>query len=360
MKQQLEKDIVGEWKFIRNQDNRKPKTFNELEPLPILFGKNINGYIFYEDKKCENKLGYFKNVGGGIREDRKTIYLGNKTEYKIEDDSLKIFDLLDSSWYNQRIFSIVGDTLTLQTSDSVFAKYARIRYKLDAKETYDKIIVSSSGCYGTCPILDISIDKNGDVLYFGEYYNTENGFYSSTISEQDFQNILIDFKKADIQNLKDNYQANWTDDEEVSITFIRNHKIIKTINDYGRQAPFELIWAYSKVRFLYQQIKLVPVKNEKLKLPLWRKSFEMGEQICDLSKSESFYLLTELYYGKEVSKKIEPKYKIQDWTDEKSNESIYTDGQFYKLADKTIDIGFDFITENNFKNRFRPKNEYER
>jgi hypothetical protein len=54
-----ESNIVGEWKFVRIVDNRKLKLGDELIPersyrrLPM-------GYNFYEDKTCENKVGYFK------------------------------------------------------------------------------------------------------------------------------------------------------------------------------------------------------------------------------------------------------------------------------------------------------------
>ncbi len=358
--QQFEKDIVGEWKYVSTRDNREPKLNDELWQPASLSNRGTNGYIFYQDKSCENKVGYFKRIKGAKWEDGKTIYLGNKTQYKIEDGNLKILDLCDSTWQNQKIFSIVDDTLILQTNDSLFVKYARVHYTLNPNETYDKIIISSSGCFGTCPIMDISIDSNGEILFWGESYNTENGFFSSNITKEKFQNILTTFKKADIQNLNDNYQANWTDDETVTIAFIKDRQIVKSITDYGRQSPVELIWAYTPIRFLYQQIKLAPLKKDKPNLPIWSVNFETGQDIFNLSKAESFYLLTEIYKGKEVSAEIELKYKIQYWSEQDKKETIYTDGQIFKFADKTIDIGYNFLTVNNLQKRFRPKNKYEK
>lgn len=358
--QQLEKDIVGEWTYIRTLDIRKPNANDELLPPPPPFRRNTSGYIFNEDKSCENKLGYYKRIEGNEREERKIIYLGNKTKYKIEYDSLKIFNLLDNSWQSQKIFSITNDTLTIQTSDSLFAKYVRIKYQLKPNETYDKIIVSSSGCYGACPILDISIDKNGNVIYLGKRYNTQNGFFTSKISKVEYQNIETNFKKAEIKNLKDSYQANRTDDETVTITFVKNDKIVKSITDYGRQAPAELIWAYSPVRFLYQQINLKPLKPEITNFPKWSISFETNQKICNLTKSESFYLLTEIFKGKEVVQKFDSKYKIEFWNDNDKKEILFTDGRIFKFTNKTIDIGYNFLTENNLTTKFRNKNEYER
>lgn len=356
--QQLEKDIVGEWTFVKIVDNSKTNTDSETLPSPL--GNTRIGYIFNQNNTCENKLGYFKRINGKTRIDRKIIYLGNETQFKIEDDSLKIFDLSNSTWNSKKILSILGDTLTMQISDSVFSKYARAKYKINPNEHYDKILVSSSGCYGTCPISDISIDKNGKVFYFGERYNTQNGFFTSNIAKEEFRNLELAFKKVDISNLKDSYQSDWTDDETVTITFVKDGKIVKSITDYGREAPIELIWAYTPFRYLYQQIKLEPFKNDKQIFSKWGISFETSHQICTLTKSEGFYLLSEIYEGKEVIQNFKKKYKLEVWNNNDKKEIAFTDGRIFKFKEKTIDIGYNFLTVNNLNTKFRTKNEYEK
>ncbi|PIF31106.1 hypothetical protein CLU81_1583 [Flavobacterium sp. 9] len=357
---QLNKNILGEWTYIKTEDQRKPQKISDIKfPPPSPFGNHISGYIFLENNVCENKSGYFNFIKANEREDRKTFFLGTTTKYKIENDSLKILDLVSKTWENQKIHSIIGDTLTTQISDSIFAKYARTKYKIDPSENYDKIIVSSSGCYGSCPVSNISIDDNGNILFYGQHYNTKNGIFKSKISKNQYQKIQTSFKKADIKNLKDNYEANWTDDETVSITFIKNNKIIKSISDYGRKSPSDLIWAYTPVRYLYQQIKLNPLKTEKPLLSLWRISFTKGNQICDLTKSDSFYLLTEIFKGKEITYKFENRYQIEFWNDEDKKERINTDGRFFKYRDKTVDIGYNFLTKNNLTDKFRQKDKYD-
>lgn len=357
---QLNKNILGEWTYIKTEDQRKPQKISDIKfPPPSPFGNHIPGYIFLENNVCENKSGYFKFIKANEREDRKTFFLGTTTKYKIENDSLKILDLVSKTWENQKIHSIIGDTLTTQISDSIFGKYARTKYKIDPNENYDKIIVSSSGCYGSCPVSNISIDDNGNILFYGQHYNTKNGIFKSKISKNQYQKIQTNFKKADIKNLKDNYEANWTDDETVSITFIKNNKIVKSISDYGRKSPSDLIWAYTPVRYLYQQIKLTPLKTEKPLLSLWRISFTKGNQICDLTKSDSFYLLTEIFKGKETTYKFENLYQIEFWNDKDKKERINTDGRFFKYRNKTVDIGYNFLTKNNLADKFRQKDKYD-
>lgn len=359
----LEKDLLGEWSYIKTDDQRKPQTKNNSNipppPPPPPFGLPKEGYIFLENNIAENKSGYFKRIDATERENRKTFFLGTKTKYKVENGSLKIFNLGNKTWENQKLSSIVGDTLTTKIGDSIFAKYARTKYKINPNENYDKIIVSSSGCYGSCPILNISIDNNGNIIYYGQEYNTQNGLFNSKITKSQYQEIQTNFKKANITNLEDNYEGSWTDDETVTITFIKNNKIIKTIRDYGRQSPTALVWAYTPVRYLYQQIKLTPLKTEKKLFPIWRISFRKGNQICDLTKSESYYLFTEILKGKETNDPFEHKYHIEFWNNQDKKEIIYTDGRYFKSKDKTIDIGYNFLTLNNFTTKFRLQDKYD-
>jgi len=358
---QLNKDILGEWSYIKTQDQRKPQKNNDLKipPPPPPFGRHIQGYVFSDNNLCENKSGYFKRIEADERKDRKIIFLGTETKYKIKNDSLKILNLLSKTWENQKIHSIIGDTLTTEINDNIFAKYARIKYKINPNENYDKIIISSSGCFGSCPVSNISIDNNGNIFYYGQYYNTQNGFFKSKITKKEYQKIQTNFKRADIKHLEDNYEANWTDDETVTITFVKNNKIVKSISDYGTQSPAVLIWAYTPVRYLYQQIKLIPLKAEKPLLSIWGISFTKGNRIFDLTKSESFYLLTEIFKGKETAYKFESRYQIQFWNNDDKKEIIYTDGRYFKCKDKIIDIGYNFLTVNNLTYKFRQKDKYD-
>lgn len=361
--QALENSIIGEWTFTKTEDNRKKNQHDKLFPPPPPFGKMTNGYIFSDSGQCENKIGYFKRIEASEREDRKTLFLGNNTKYKVEDDSLKIYDLAKNIWKNTKIYSIIGDTLTLQTSDSIFAKYSKVVYKIDKNESYDKIIVSSSGCYGSCPIMTVSIENSGKLCYLGQNYNTINGLFTSNISKTEYLKLENNFKKSGIASLDEHYSAGHTDDETVSVTFIKNRKIVKTIYDYGSEAPTEFIWAYTPVRYLYQRVKLQPFKIDKTYLPMRQISFETKNKICNLTKSESFYLLTELQYGKIIPHKFEEKYKIVFWNDKDEQEIIYTDGRFFKFTDNqkivTIDLGYNFLTVNDLIKKFRTKNEYE-
>jgi len=91
----LEKDLVGEWIYIKTDDQRKLQTNSNsnIPPPPPPFGSPKRGYIFLENNIAENKSGYFKTINAVERENRKTFFLGTTTKYKIENDTLKIFNL---------------------------------------------------------------------------------------------------------------------------------------------------------------------------------------------------------------------------------------------------------------------------
>ncbi len=354
-----EKTIIGEWTFVKKES----KNQNDDIPPSLSRGLFVRGYNFLPDNICENKLGYFKRIQGNERHEEKTLFLGTITKYKIEEDSLKIYNLNDSTWNSQKIVSITADTMTLQKNESTFFKYSKTNYRIDDSEHFDEIIISSSGCYGTCPNNDISINKNGQVIYFGDEYNTVNGYYKSKVSSAIFSKLEIDFKKANIKNLQDLYSANWTDDETVSVTFIKDNKVVKTICDYGRQAPTEFCWAYTSARYLYQKIHLDTISNNLNYSPFKDALLKFDGMVCELSQSEGFYLWTLLLSSNETNKTFTGKYFIvNSWRREKKG--VKTDGQLFQFTandgtTKTYDLGFNFIKANGLDKKLRSKNQYD-
>lgn len=370
--EKFKKPICGEWIFVRvgsdsDINNKKGEGKRKVfEQAPKRF-ENLNyrkGYIFYSNGSCEDKRGYFKQIDGKSHDERRTVFLGTDTKYEIEDDSLKIFNLVDSTWKGIKIRSITPDTLTLEVNDTVYFKYARINYKTDKAQSFDMIIVSTSDCYGTCPISSTCIDKYGNYIFYGQNYTTKSGLYKTKTDQSLYLRIENNFKKADINNLNENYWANWTDDQTISVTFIKNNQIHKTVSDYGRQAPREFYWACIQLQYLYQRLNLKPFSANTTK-PVFivHTYFENNDKVCELLGSEAFYLTTELYKGKASNHKFDKKYILRYRDFKGSWQNFWTDGRYYeyKKNKKTtiIDLGYNFLMRNNLNERFRQKNEYD-
>jgi len=350
--------ICGEWTFVRIEKNNKTINSDLVFRPTLMHGHYKNGYVFFHDNSCEDKLGYFR------RENCKWIFLGTKTKYKIEEDSLKVLNLSDSTWKSTKVQSITSDTLTLVTKDSILIKFAKEHFKIDKNLSFDKIIVSSSPCNGPCGISNTSIDKNGKVIFWGQHNNTLDGLFTLALKKQVFSKIEQDFKKSDIDKLKEEPDYECSDCQTISVTFIKDNKIYKTIEDRSHQVPVEFYWAYMPLRFLYQTINLKPLTGKKYEqFSISHIGFKFKNQICVLKKSEQFYLITELYNSKEVSHDFNRKYIIQFWDKDDKLRKIYTDGRYYQLkeTDKpiTFDLGYNFLERNNLYSKFRKKYEYE-
>ena len=347
---QFEKDILGEWNFAKYIDLKIQQNNNQIiEEPPSPFSVNLGGFIFKENGNLIDKIGFFDFDEGKSREDSRFLYKGDSTNYKIDDDSLEIFNPIGKSWNKFKIISVTKDTLTLQKSPDYSIKYYKPKYKLNPSETFDKIIVSSSGCYGICSIMSIEFNQNGEVFYLGEKYNTVNGYYTSNISKSEYKSIENSFKKANINGLENVYSAPFTDGNTVTISFVRNNKIIKTISDYGSEAPPELIMAYRKAMFKYQQLKLSKfITNESFPNSAWI-NFDKNKKQIFLSQSENFLLINEILNSKKVKTDFRVKYKLIIHDD--VDFVIESDGRFFKHQNDIYDLGYNFIDINNLENR---------
>lgn len=253
-----EEIIGGDWKLITDEPFH---ITNEGDTVRLINSKPPIGfhatYSFLNQDIYEDKRGFFETINRKTSPSSSRIhYLGNTSKYAIEGDNLKLYDLGEKKWDTYEIVKLKADTLHLKTSSEYILKFKRKVYDFKNKDSFDKIIISSSGCYGSCPVSSILIDKSGKIVFEGLEYTTEIGLYKSKITKVKFGEIIKSFQKADWKNLKEKYDASHTDDERISIVFIKNNKIIKVISDYGHESPEEFIWAYQSLRYLYQHLKL--------------------------------------------------------------------------------------------------------
>ncbi|MDI9312571.1 MAG: DUF6438 domain-containing protein [Limnohabitans sp.] len=282
--------IIGNWTEIEKEEfgpikitsNNKKEDFSEssleLKPKPP---RHKYDFSFHTKSEIINREGFFKNVGGKDFDDRRFLFLGTKTKYIIDSDSLKILDKVSNQYDKYRILSLDKYKLCLIKDRNDTLYFKKRSYNIKCKDTFDKIFIQSSGCYGICPISSTLIDKNGQVIFEGIEFNTRKGLYTSKFNPTEFQEIITSFQKANWVHLENSYKANHTDDELLIIIFIRNNKIIKTVTDYGRQSPEEFVWAYQPLRFFYQKLKLTHLcltrdnldENTKLFLKLKQKNF---------------------------------------------------------------------------------------
>ncbi|MDM1046027.1 hypothetical protein HX004_14450 [Myroides sp. 1354] len=355
---QVRETLVGDWELII--DDSLVDDF-PLESFRLPLGMTISkdSISFY--------LGFYQEKLDSLTGRRMRQFLGNTVPYQVNKDSVYIKSLVTHNWaFQWEFIAKRNDTLELATNDSTIIRYKKLTYNLDIVPDFDQIIYSSSGCYGTCPILDISVTKEGYVLFQGEGYVKSLGFYTGHLDRQTTQTIFDKFRKANPLVLENSYAVDHTDDETLTTTFIQNGKIVKTIHDYGMAGTKELIWAYMLLSNIHDVMKLDPLPYDEPFYPkLHSFSFKRDNLVLPLAKSESFYLWTALKKAKQVDKAFDSKYKLVftdnlDYWGPDPNEarthkyeikSIVTDGQFYKFEFEdreaiTYDLGYNFLERN--------------
>ncbi len=288
--------------------------------------------------------------------------MGFKTKYAIDDTLLKVWNLEELKWDLFNIQFDTKDTLVIK-GDNIRDYFVRPKYQLTSIPTYDELIVTSSGCYGSCPINRILLKSTGDVVYNGKYHNTINGLYSSHISKNEFNAIEKKFGIADYMNLENSYNAGWTDDNTINMTFVKNGRIIKQIEDYGSQSPPALQYAYNSVLYLYQH-SLQHTTVDTTALYNYMTFENKDHKIYPFSRSECFYLGTLLLSSPLVDKKFITKYKavFNDW-DPSDKEQVLTDGQLFRFVandgkSTTYDLGYNYFDRNGLNNKFTEKIKY--
>ena len=110
--------------------------------------------------------------------------------------------------------------------------------QLPANHTITKIEYQTSGCFGSCPIFDMTIEATRHAVWDAKYYNKINnkqvtGKFSTTISEEKLNEIIQLLNYMDFTNAKDEYAVNWTDDQTATLKITYDNGKTKSIRDYG-------------------------------------------------------------------------------------------------------------------------------
>lgn len=359
--------IQGDWERIfEKQTHLKrwipPSNFRVLEGMTI----TKDSIDFYK--------GFFGSGFDSVTKKRTFIYLGNLVPYKVGKCRIIIKNPLTKKWEVR--WKFVGrnsDTLCLAINDSSVIRYHKINYNHDTSINFDQIVYSSSGCFGSCPILDISLDSRGNVFFHGEGYVEPLGIYATKISESMTRYIFRKFNRANPLTLPNNYSIATTDQQAIVTTFIKNKKVIKTIYDYGESGPKELVWAYQSIRYIYSTaiLNLLP-RDEPFYPELAFYTFKKGNRFLPLEKSQSFYLWTELVSAKRTNVQFQPKYQIvfrnnytyfgpdpaKEKRDKNEIPSITSDGRFFNFkfivdSSSSYDLGYNFIKRNFEEGNFK-------
>lgn len=349
----FEQDIIGEWVEVKILPIDNETNGLHLPP-PFSFYRPKTGLKFERDGKFKFSPGYIGVVTGKNAEE--DVFLGTDSKYKIFKDTLKTFDLSINAWVNRQILSVSHDTLNLKTNDGVLEKYTREHFGPNDTKLFDEVIVSSN--YGST--VDVIVRNNKEIIFDNNFYRNPHSLVSSTISDDKWIRILKDFQKSNWSVLKNAYLRHMDDGEQVTVTFVKDKKILKTVIDQGSIAPYAFYWAYMPLIYLDQHFgkqKLIHIPDY---LDIHNSfDFRTGTSEINLFASENFYLLNQFLSARKISGSFKEKYKIR-YISGDGYEEISTDGRYFKFPQKNdtpviLDIGYNFITQNNLKSRLKKR-----
>ncbi|GAA4305592.1 hypothetical protein GCM10023183_19940 [Nibribacter koreensis] len=337
------------------------------------------GFTFMTNGLVDTKAGFYKYTAPNETGKRRALYIGSESVFHVQNDTLRIFNPTDSTWILRTIYKLNRDTLSFFHTEEIVCTFIKKNFNLETAPKFDKIIVSTSGCYGSCPISSTMIESNGQVTFYGERYTSKLGTYHGKISRARYLELQKKFQKADLSNIGTHFSDGVTDNEELTVTFIRGDSIYKTITDYAHSGPLELRWALHEARNLYQTVQLKPIAkgNKLFSTSISFLYFSQGENKLRLSQSEGYLLWDYLRKGTITEKEFQSRFKLgfyknnlwvpsgeetNQWVpfgeepilqkDDANNvKEISTDGRYFKFVRQhkppvTIDVGFNFFERN--------------
>ncbi|NHN26951.1 hypothetical protein FIA58_014805 [Flavobacterium jejuense] len=353
-KKEEKNPLIGNW-AVKEKLNDE---YNDYEN----FGLNI-----LNDSILEYKFGFYEDVPTIMKtlnfDRRKTDmkitalrFLGTKTKYKVKNSTLQFWDLADSIWIKYQIKTLNNNNLILEDKNQ--NKYDLVKDTIIYNDStlYDAIIVDRDHIgLGLTGRNTTYINRNGTMYFKGLGFNTSEDDFITQLNSNIIKPIFEKFNEIDILKMKDNYRCTAPDSQNNSITFVKNGKIIKTIQDCTRRAPIDFYAAYNELSYLYQKVKNKIDYNFILDNRLHFPSFENSIVQHKIYNSEFFLLELELQKGKETTIPFETKYTLY-FSYRNGNQGflfskIETDGRYYKFyyndtTTKTIDIGYNFIEAN--------------
>ena len=118
----------------------------------------------------------------------------------------------------------------------------------------DMITLQRTGCYGTCPIYEVSIFGNGIVSYEGKGFTAHQGKHVGVIEESKVKALFAQMNKLDWENYPDIYPIDNVDFPQFFLKYhtVQTDKVIKA----NTQAAAELLALSKEIDALVKSIQL--------------------------------------------------------------------------------------------------------
>jgi hypothetical protein len=151
-------------------------------------------------------------------------------------------DTAKSGW--ELRWNVVGsqtDTLIYKFGD--FIEYNPRPDKLSIEE----IKFSTTYCYGTCPVFELTIKADRSATFNAIEYNDKKGKFKATIDTASYNRLIQTINYIRLTSLNKNYSVGWTDDQTCTLKIKFNSGQTKEISDYGLIGTYGLQNLYNQL-----------------------------------------------------------------------------------------------------------------
>ena len=108
----------------------------------------------------------------------------------------------------------------------------------------ESVKFSATQCFGTCPVFQLIINKDGSVSYKGIQYVNKTGDYTLAMPKAELSYLISLLGAINPPRLSDHYSVDATDNPTVYLTVRYINGQTKSIEDYGERGTYGLAVLY--------------------------------------------------------------------------------------------------------------------
>lgn len=102
------------------------------------------------------------------------------------------------------------------------------------KSVVEKVEFRADGCYGTCPIFTMTINKDRSAEYNGINFNDLSGKYTGTIKQKTYDSLVSLLKEKELLKLNNKYEDQMPDMPGFNLKVKYSNGKVKEIYNYGK------------------------------------------------------------------------------------------------------------------------------
>jgi hypothetical protein len=111
-----------------------------------------------------------------------------------------------------------------------------------------RLTFSALGCFGTCPVFELTIRADRRATCHAIRYNSNlRGHFRGIIDTAAYNPLLATLQYLQLSALKDAYAVDWTDDQTVKLEVTFTNGQVKRLEDYGGVGTYGLANLYAQL-----------------------------------------------------------------------------------------------------------------